>query len=375
MLPRHPNEPHRTASSLELFFDLVFVIAVGQSASNLHHALTEGHIQHGLISFGIMFLCLWWAWMNFTWFATSFDVDDWFYRLLTILQMGGVIVFAAGIPASFEGHYTIGVLGYIIMRLCMATQWFRAGLTNPEYRATTFRYGFGILLAQTIWVLWLIFFAGSHFALPLLAIVWVFELLVPIIAERPKTTTWHAHHITERYSLFTLVILGEGLLGSFNAILEGFEDTEVLYRLIAVATLALFGTAALWWIYFWSPHHQQITTFASSIRYGYTHFFVFASAAAFAAGIELLVDVETHHSHLHEHGASLAIAIPISIFLLGIWFVVIRHAKDKVVNIAMLLGALLVFGDVFIPFPALWTICVLIAIVVILVVRQKSVED
>lgn len=257
----------------------------------------------------------------------------------------------------------------------MATQWFRAGIANPEYRTTTFRYAGGILTAQTLWVLWLFFWSHNHYSFLILGIIWVLELLVPVFAERAKTTTWHAHHITERYNLFTLVILGEGLLGSFNAILEGLQETEILVRLSAVAVLALLGTAALWWIYLWAPHHQQIPTFASSIRYGYTHFFVFASAAAFTAGIELLVDVETHHSHLTEHGASLAIALPISVFLLGIWFVVIRHLKDRVVDAAMLLGAILVFADVFIPFPAVWTICVLIAIVAILVSRQKSGQE
>ena len=94
------------------------------------------------------------------------------------------------------------------------------------------------------------------------------------------------------------MILGEGLLGASNAIIEGFSETEALHRMIAVAVLALIGTACIWWIYFWPPHHGAITSFRNSLTYGYVHYFVFASAAAFAAGIELLVDVETGRSHL-----------------------------------------------------------------------------
>lgn len=146
MRPRHPHEPHRATSSLELFFDLVFVIAVGSAASSFHHALTGDHVQHGVVGFIVMFFSIWWAWVNFTWFATSFDCDDWLYRVLTIFQMSGVIVFSTGIPAGFDGDFRIVVAGYVIMRICMATQWFRAGLTNPEYRATAFAAGIELLV-------------------------------------------------------------------------------------------------------------------------------------------------------------------------------------------------------------------------------------
>lgn len=65
--------------------------------------------------------------MNFTWFATSFDTDDWLYRVLTIVQMGGVLVLAAGIQPMFEhDDFSIVILGYVIMRFAMVTQWLRA---------------------------------------------------------------------------------------------------------------------------------------------------------------------------------------------------------------------------------------------------------
>lgn len=88
MRPRDPGESGRAASTLELFFDLVFVIAVSIASTNLHDTVTAGHLGEGLGHYFIVFFGIWWAWMNFTWFATSFDVDDWLYRLMAIVQMG-----------------------------------------------------------------------------------------------------------------------------------------------------------------------------------------------------------------------------------------------------------------------------------------------
>src|SRR4051794_25466486 len=112
MRPPDPNEPGRSASSLGVFFDLVFVVAVGIAASAFHHSLAENHVMDGLIAYGVVFFGIWWAWMNFTWFATSFDTDDWLYRVLTIVQMGGVLVLAAGIQPAFEDRdYKVLFLG------------------------------------------------------------------------------------------------------------------------------------------------------------------------------------------------------------------------------------------------------------------------
>jgi low temperature requirement protein LtrA len=123
MRPRDPHEPGRTASTLELFFDLVFVVAVSNAAVQLHHALTENHVADGLVSYAMVFFGIWWAWVNFTWFATSFDTDDWLYRVLTIVQMSGVLVLAAGVEPAFTDHdYTLLILAYIVMRIAMVAQ-------------------------------------------------------------------------------------------------------------------------------------------------------------------------------------------------------------------------------------------------------------
>lgn len=368
MRPRDAHEPHRAASSLELFFDLVFVIAISTAAVQLHHSLTEDHVWEGLIHFAVVFFAIWWAWMNFTWFATSFDTDDWLYRVLTILQMSGVLVLAAGIPPLFaHNDFTIVVIGYVVMRLALLAQWLRASRSAGELRRTTLTYAGGIALVQVLWLLSLL--VPASLAPAAIVVLIVAEISVPIIAERHGNTPWHPHHITERYGLFTLIVLGESLLAAANAIIHALEDAESIAPLIGIAVLALVATAALWWIYFWPPHHHAIGNLRQSIAYGYGHYFIFAAAGAFSAGIEVEIDVLTGHSELHAPWASFAYTIPIAVFILGVWLLAIRRVADPVVNTVVPVGAVLVLVDPLIPVPFALTAIILVVIVAVLVWR------
>ncbi|TDC17999.1 low temperature requirement protein A [Kribbella albertanoniae] len=369
MRPRDPQEPGRTASTLELFFDLVFVVAVSVAAAQLHHALSEDHIAHGVQSFVIVFFAIWWAWMNFTWFATSFATDDWLYRVLTILQMGGVLVLAAGIERVYaDEDFRVVVVGYVVMRVSMIAQWLRAS-RSPQTRRLALTYAGGIAIVQVLWIA-LMFLPHEVTLIGWLVLV-IAEIAVPVVAERrgEQTTPRHPHHITERYGLFTLILLGESLLASANAIIKAVHEHEELPPLIAISVLTLLVTAAMWWIYFWPPHHHAITTFAKSMRYGYVHFFVFAAAGAFSAGVEAQIDVITHHSKLSEFVASFTMTVPIALFVLGIWWIALRQNADRVVNIVVPLGAVLVLFDPIVPVPFIVTTVLMVAIVVTLVVR------
>ena len=368
MRPRDPLEPGRTASTLELFFDLVFVVAVSTAAVELHHALTEAHVVDGLLSYGLVFFAIWWAWMNFTWFATSFDCDDWLYRLLTIVQMAGVLVLAAGIAPAFAEHdYTVLVLAYVVMRVAMIAQWLRASRGAGESRRATQIYAAGIATVQVLWLLMLLL-SGPALGVAVVVLV-LAEISVPVVAERTGTTPWHPHHITERYGCFTLIVLGESLLASANAVIEALQDAESLGPLISISVLALVVTAALWWIYFWPPHHEAITSFGRSLRYGYVHYFVFAAAGAFSAGIEVEIDVLTGKSALGDTAASFTVTVPIAVFVLGIWWIALREHADRVVNTAVPLGAVLVLLDPVIPVPFTITAVIMVLVVAVLVLR------
>ena len=102
MRARSPHEPHRVATPLELLFDLVFVVAVARAAEGLHHAIAENHAAAGLAGFAMVFFAIWWAWMNFTWFASAYDCDDVPYRLAVFVQITGALIIAAGVTQMFE---------------------------------------------------------------------------------------------------------------------------------------------------------------------------------------------------------------------------------------------------------------------------------
>ena len=394
MRARDPHEPHRAASSLELFFDLVFVVAVGVASAQLHHALSADHIVNGVLMFALVFFAIWWAWMNFTWFATSFDVDDWLYRVLTFVQMGGVLVMAAGIAPVFEHHdFRVLVWSYVVMRIAMVAQWLRAAASEQTLRTTTLTYAAGIAIVQVLWVLSLALPAETMpVAVPLLVIA---ELAVPIVAERRRATPWHPHHITERYGLFTLIVLGESLLASANAIIEALQDSQAradaggeaaghgsadavvaaashgdtLLTLIGLAALTLIASATLWWIYFWPPHHGLIGTLAQSIRYGYVHYFVFAAAAAFSAGIEVHIDALSGEAKLPALAVGYSVSIPVAVFILGIWWIALRRFGDRIVNTVVPLSAVVILLDPLLPFDVAVTAIVLVIVVAVLVWR------
>lgn len=371
MAPRDPHEPGRSASPLELFFDLVFVVAVSIASVQLHHAVTEGHVLDGLLAYALVFFGIWWAWMNFTWFATSFDTDDWLYRVLTIVQMAAVLVLATGIePAFADADYTLSVLSYVVMRLAMVAQWLRAARADASVRRVARAHAGGIAAVQALWLVQLALpeLPGATTPVLLVGLIGV-EVAVPVVAQRRGTTPWHPHHITERYGLFVLILLGESLLASTNAIVEAVHDTDDLGPLISIAALTFVTTAALWWIYFWPPHHRSITGSGGSLRYAYVHYLVFAAAGALSAGIEVEIDVLTGHSELGELAASFTVTVPIAIFVAGIWWIAIRDHADRLVNTVVPLAAVLVLCDPLIPVPVTLTTAILALVVAVLVLH------
>lgn len=369
MRPRDPHEPGRAASTLELFFDLVFVVAVSIASVQLHHALAEGHVGQGILDYAIVFFGIWWAWMNFSWFATSFDTDDWLYRVLTILQMGGVLVFASGIPAVFERYdFTVLIIGYVVMRLAMVAQWLRATRSGGVAGRAACSYATGIAVVQALWLITLLL-PSPAFQIAQVIMIGA-EIAVPIIAERIGHTPWHPHHITERYGLFVLILLGESLLGSANAIVEALGHTKDPAPLISLAALTLITTAALWWLYFWPPHHHAIRSFASSLAYGYGHYLIFAAAGALSAGIEIEIGVLAGHGELHPPLASFAYTVPVAVFVIGVWALAIRPHGDIWVNVAVPLAGLAVLIDPLIPIPFALTSVILALMIAMLVWRR-----
>ncbi|MEV4645959.1 low temperature requirement protein A [Saccharopolyspora sp. NPDC049426] len=316
MVSRDPEEEHRAATPLELLFDLCFVAAVGQAAVQLHHGLSEGHFAPVSTGYMMVFFAIWWAWMNFTWFASAYDTDDAPYRLLTLLQMGGVLVLAAGVPAAFHDYdFLIVTLGYVVMRVAMIAQWLRAAAEHPEGRSCSLRYAGGIAVVQVGWLLRLLLphpYSEIGFLLLVAA-----ELAVPAFAERHAPTTWHPHHIAERYGLFTIIVLGEVVLAVTAAMQEDVADGGWSAGLLEIGVGGLLMIFVMWWFYFkHSPVQHLRENLRSSLTWGYSHIFVFAAVAAVGAGLEVAIDADAHKAHIGEVSAALTVAVPLAVYLL-----------------------------------------------------------
>ncbi|WP_243698245.1 MULTISPECIES: low temperature requirement protein A [unclassified Curtobacterium] len=365
MGPRDPAEGHRAASPLELLFDLVFVVAVGFAATNLHEIETEGHVSSAILSFAMVFFSIWWAWLNFSWFATSFDIDDWLYRVMTFVQMAGVLVLAAGVgPAMQDGSFTIVVVGYVVMRLALVGQWIRVAVSSARYRSTALHYVVGITVVQVFWVAMLLLPAHAQlFVAPVLVF---FEVLIPIWAEsRAETTPWHRHHIAERYALFTLIVLGEGLVASASAVIDGLRDAEHLGPLLVLAAGGLVIVAGLWWIYFSREQHEHIRGLRSALVFGYGHYFVFAAAAALPAGIEVAVSADAGEADLSHASVAATIAVPVALFVASIWALALRPSLSVRSNVVVVVLTLAILASIAVPEVSLVATALLVAAIVV----------
>ncbi|MGW6195591.1 low temperature requirement protein A [Kribbella sp. NPDC055110] len=328
LVGRDPGERHRAATPLELLYDLTFVVAFGTAADELAHYLAEGHAVAAVGGFCLAVFAVAWCWMNYSWFASAYDNDDWVFRVATLVQMVGVVVLALGLPNMFAsldhgGHIDVRmmVFGYVVLRLSMLFLWMLAGRNDPDRAPAARKYISAIGVAQVGWVVlallnlpvWLFFVLG----IPL----FVLELAGPVLAERRRETPWHAHHIAERHGLLLLITLGEGVLGTvaaLNALVHGDHGWTFEAALLAVAGLGL--TFGLWWMYFAVPWGDVLDRHRDRSRpWGLGHFLLFGSVAATGAGLHVAAYFLEGTATIGATTTVLTVAIPVAIFILTLY--------------------------------------------------------
>lgn len=365
--PRDPAEQHRVATPLELFTDLCFVVAVAQAAASFHQEISLDHLFGGVVSFAMAFWAIFWAWLNFTWFASAYDNDDVVYRSLTLLQIAGSLVIAAGVPALFDGDLMMVVIGYVIMRIGLVIQWLRASRNDPACRVSALRYSVGITVMQCCWVA-LLFFPES-LLIPAFLVFVVGEMTVPALAERAAATPWHPEHVAERYSSFFIIVLGETILSSTVAIQQAIDSGRAVSELVEVITGGILIVFSLWWLYF-SRNDSEVLrgrSNAANMAWGFGHYFIFASAAAIGAALGARVDHYTDHSRASELASAYALAIPVAVLLCGLYFLRFREHDPSLPTVAPIFAAaVLVLVVAVLPVPE-----VLIGIVLAILVATE----
>jgi low temperature requirement protein LtrA len=371
MLGRDATESNRASSPLELLFDLTFVVAVAQLAGAYAHGLGAGHgVLASVVPFMFVFFAIWWAWMNFTWFSSAYDTDDVLYRLFTLVQMAGVLVLAAGVPAAFdESDFLVITIGYLIMRIGLIAQWVRAAIEHPDGRTTATRYAIGLAVSQAGWVarLWL----PEEWAIPSFVVLALLDLSVPLWAERTGMTPWHPHHIAERYGLFVIILLGESVFAATNGVSASLAASGLTPELVVIAVAGLLILFGVWWIYFAEPIGEGLARHRNwSFFWGYGHYPLLAAIAAIGAGLELAVLAIGGHLAVTDEVVAIAVAVPVGIVLALIWLLQRPIVDGGGVPAWLLLpSAALVFATPFgIPWLTVTGVVAAVAAVVVLVV-------
>lgn len=351
---RDVHETHRVATPLELLFDLTFVIAFGIGASQFAHAVAKAHFATGLLGFGFASFAICWAWINFSWFASAYDTDDWIYRLTTMVQMVGVLILALGLPQMFasleEGVHVnnrVMVLGYVIMRVAMVFQWLRAAKQDPARRRICLTYVKTITLAQFGWTILIFLDFSIPVTLAMAAGFILVEMAGPYLAERiGGGTPWHAHHIAERYSLFAIIALGEGVVGTVAA-LSAVIESQGWTTDVALVGLAGIGlTFGMWWVYFMLPAAEVLHVHRErSFVFGYGQMITISSIVATGAGLHVAAYFIEHKAHIGPLGTVLSVAVPVGVFIASIYLMyAYLLAEFDRFHIWLLFGTLLVMA-------------------------------
>jgi low temperature requirement protein LtrA len=276
----------RHATSLELFFDLVFVVVVDELAK----LLADDPSAVGAGRFLLLFATVCVAWVGYTVYADRFDTDDLVQRILMLCGMVALAAVAVNIPGAFTGSSAAFAIAYVTVRAVLVAMYLRVWHAVPDARGLAFRYVLGFGLSIAIWL------ASLAVPEPLRFAMWGFAVLVEGLTPTAARSyavqmRLHASHMAERYGLFTLIVLG----GAVGAVVSGTADTNWAPASALSATAAFIATAALWWIYFDCVDMGGVNrTMLSRLCVAYAHCLMYAAMTAFAVGALLLIGAAAH---------------------------------------------------------------------------------
>jgi low temperature requirement protein LtrA len=294
---REGAEAGRKVTWLELFFDLVFVAAVSQVGEPLVHDYSPA----GLGRFAFLFLLIWWAWHGHTNYSTRFDTDDGLHRGITLLQMFAAAAMAVNAKGALDSTDSAGfAAAYGVMRALLVVQYLRARQIEAS-RALTNIHCAGFTVAAALWLASALVPTPVRFGL--WAIAFVVDVLTPLLTSRHLVDAPpDAAHLPERFGLFTIILIGEAMVG----VMHGMESQATWTPDAALS--AFFGMAtvfAIWWWYFdaaRAAEERVIRTPRDARRFQWwtqAHLPAYLGIAVTAVGVHHLIGVAGRDAHLH----------------------------------------------------------------------------
>jgi low temperature requirement protein LtrA len=332
-----PREDERV-TPLELFFDLVFVLAITQCTALMSHHPTWSGMAQGLLVLGM----LWWAWVGYAWLTSVIDPEEGAVRLVMFAAMAGLLIVSLCVPESF------GNLALFI-------------LASPDDDAL--RHSVLGLAASTAVAVGLLLAASALDGLAQGAL-WVLALVLDMAGPYFfGSDGWKLvpGHFAERHGLIVIIALGESIV----AIGVGASG-NVTAGIVVAAVLGVSLTAAMWWTYFDIVALVSARRLASSEEgrernemardsYSYLHLPMVAGIVLVALGLKTTIGHVD--SHLHAVPA-FALLGGLSFYLLG--HVAFRYRHIHTINRRRLLLAIVLFllVPVAVELPAVATVAI-----------------
>src|SRR3954451_9128215 len=363
------------ASNLELFYDLVFVLAVTQ----ISHLLFADLTWRGSAKSLLVLLVVWWAWNYTTWVTNALDPDAIVVRLLVLAIMFASLVMAVAIPEAFGSRALLFVGAYVAIQIGRhAFLTFVVADRDSQEREPALHILIWFCAAGAFWVAGALAGGTAQIALWLLALAidYAPPLFLYRVPGRPKLepSAWNLEtsHFAERFQLFVIIALGESI------VVTGATTSELS---LGIARLSAFGvaflmTAAFWWLYFSYVAGiaqrrlelaEERTTMA---RDGYTflHVVLVAGVIVSAVGDEIVIAHPTETLHTAELVA--VVAGPV-IYLVG--HVLFRQVMAGSVSGKRLTGvvACVAVGFLGLLIPALAVAALLLFVLVAIIAAEQ----
>ena len=365
----------RSATWLELFYDLAFVVVVAVLGRRLHDDLS----WVGLASFAGYFALLWWLWASHTFYADRYDTDDLVYRLLATAQMLAVLVIAASLTSGPAESTTAFSAGYATARLVLLAMYIRVYRHVAETRRLVGGYLVGFGLAAGVWTASI--FAPEPARFALWAVALTIDLATPWFMRRQQAEVpLDVSHLPERFGLFTILVLGESLA----AVAAGLGQLAWATGLVLTAAFGVGLATTLWWLYFDNAEGSVVRRRDTDRRtwrptaWIYAHFPLAAALAALGVALEHAV-TEAGHGAMEPGPRWLlvgAVMVALSAMAL-IQLASLTHPKGSLnraisLNRLAALPVLLVIGVMGSPGPLVVTLGVLGVCVAVLIADMTA---
>jgi low temperature requirement protein LtrA len=205
--------------------------------------------------------------------------------------------------------------------VALVSQWLRAAGQDPARRDACLTYVIAVLIAQVGWVAQIVFDFSLPVTMGMGIVLLLIELAGPMIAERKGGgTPWHPHHIAERYSLFAVIALGEGVVGTVATLSAAVEEEgwSMDAALVAVAGMGL--TFGIWWVYYMLPSGRVLHAHRKrSFVWGYGQMVTIAAIVATGAGLHVAAYFIQDKAHIGALATVLCVAVPVGAFLGSIY--------------------------------------------------------